>query len=103
MRENESFQEANERYFKACHAMQSGVAFTAQMEGGKSVEQTSKHLRVGVNSALVCNGALAQLLINKGIITAEEHATAQADAMEAEAARYQKEISEKLGREVILG
>ena len=49
-----------DRYVKAAHAMQSGVAVC--MERG-TAETTPKHLRVGVNSAMVNDAAIARLLI----------------------------------------
>jgi len=74
------------RYQAAAHAMQSGVA----AEMGKECEP--KHLRVGVNSAMVGNAALARLLIDKGVFTLDEYEAAQADEMEAEQARYENRL-----------
>ena len=51
-----------QRYDAAAHAMQSGVAF--EIGAGVSRETEPKHLRVGVNSAMVDSAALAALLIN---------------------------------------
>lgn len=80
--------------------MQSGVAF--EMSAGVSVETSPKHLRVGVNSAMVDAGAVATLLIAKGIFTHEEYVKAIADQMEIEAESYRKRISERAGRRVDL-
>ncbi len=52
-----------DRYDAACHAMQSGVA--ADHQGG-SDDGSPKHLRVGVNSALVSVAATGRLLIGQG-------------------------------------
>lgn len=49
------------------HAMQSGVAF----EGGAPLEP--KHLRVGVNNALVSLDALVRLLVAKGVFELGEY------------------------------
>jgi hypothetical protein len=88
-----------ERYHAACHAMQSGVA----MEMNYLPEPTQpKHLRVGVNSALCDNSALALLLIAKGVITLDELHKALADQMEAEVAGYEKRLAERLGSHVEL-
>jgi hypothetical protein len=57
-------------YAEALHAMQSGVAYA--METGMDDDITLKHLRVGVNSALIDSGAIANLLIKKDVITHEE-------------------------------
>lgn len=61
-------------YTQALHGMQSGVAY----EHSKgSTDGSSKHLRVGVNSAFISACGLAQLLIEKNIITIEEYEEAQ--------------------------
>lgn len=87
------------RYEAAAHAMQSGVA--AEMNY-RSQPTEPKHLRVGINSAMVDHSALAKLLIDKGIITSAEYLAALADAMEAEHGRYEKHISELTGHKVTL-
>jgi hypothetical protein len=92
--------DAYQRYAAAAHAMQSGVA--AKMERDPS-ETKPKHLRVGVNSAMVENSALVRLLISKGILTEEEWAQALADGMEDEVRLYEQWLSEKLGTTITLG
>lgn len=90
---------ADERYAAACHAMQSGVA----MEMSHRPQPTEpKHLRVGVNSALVETGALAKILIDAGIISEEQYREALADAMEREQARYETYLSQLVGTRVTL-
>jgi hypothetical protein len=79
-----------DRYSAAAHAMQSGVA----AEMGKPCEP--KHLRVGVNSALVSNGAVVSLLIEKGVFTHDEYQAALADFMEREQAAYEQRLGVKL-------
>lgn len=92
-----------ERYVAAAHAMQTGVAYDMGTDPDPSRGATTpKHLRVGVNSALSDMGALARLLIGKGIITQDEYFEAVATAMEEEAQRYQKLISDRLGQKVTL-
>ncbi|OCC01819.1 hypothetical protein BA190_26775 [Labrys sp. WJW] len=94
------------RYLAALHAMQSGVAFTPAdqpMPGFVSRECTPKHLRVGVNSALVGSGALLRVLIAKGICTEEEFTAALADQAEEEVANYERELTALLGKPVKLG
>ena len=76
---------AKERYAAAAHAMQTGVAFS--MEANPS-ETSPKHLRVGVNSAMVEHAALAWLLIQKGIITEVEYRESLANFMEKERDSY---------------
>lgn len=94
----ERVQAAKDRYYAAAHAMQTGVASTMYT----SNETSAKHLRVGVNSALVDSGALASLLLNKGIITEVEYFEALAERMEAEASYYAERVSKQAGREVKL-
>ena len=80
------------------HAMQSGVLMSM---GGATVlpmnhESGPKHLRVGVNSAMVDHGALANLLMDKGVFTKEEYLEYLAVAYEKEQARYEKALGCKL-------
>jgi len=87
-------QEDIERYKAAIHAMQSGIA----MEMNWNPKDTEpKHLRVGVNSALVDSGALQKLLIDKGIITEDELYSALADMAELEVKMYEERINEHYG------
>lgn len=81
-------------YLEAAHAMQTGVAMRMTRH---PEEIDPKHLRVGVNSAMVNQAAIARLLIEKGIITEEEYEKAICAEMNAEAERYQKTIREELG------
>lgn len=72
------------RYRDLAHAMQSGVEFSKEFSG----DMTPKHLRVGVNMALCDAGALAGLLIKKGLITEKEHLEALVGMLEKEVERY---------------
>jgi hypothetical protein len=93
-----------ERYDLHIRRMQTGVAAVkADPNTAHHSETEPKHLRVGVNAALVDSGALAQLLIEKGIITREEYLKSLADAMEREANKYEKELSEFYSAEIKLG
>ncbi|HEB27358.1 MAG TPA: hypothetical protein ENI05_06225 [Porticoccus sp.] len=76
------------------HAMQTGIK--ALIEYGL-VSEDPKHLRTGMSSALVFNGTVVRLLVEKGIITREEYAEAAVVDLKAEVKRYEKEISEHLG------
>lgn len=75
---------AMERYEIAAHGMQSATAMQISRLGENGVAADAKHLRVGVNSAMVDSGSLAQLLIKKGVITSVEYLEALADGMERE-------------------
>ena len=87
------------RYDRACHAMQSGVAAEMNLGGGAT---EPKHLRVGVNSAMVENAAVVELLIAKGVITEAEYMRALAEQMEQEVARYEVRLESRTGAHVRL-
>lgn len=58
------------------HRVQSGIAFMlerANQRGERFPECEPKHLRVGVNSALIKTSALTRLLLEKHVFTAEEY------------------------------
>lgn len=89
-----------QEYERNMHGVQSGVA--ALMASGQQEDMTPKHLRVGVNSALVNHHAIATLLIEKGVITHEEYFEALAKSAESERKRYEVAVRNKLGKEVTL-
>lgn len=86
------------RYMSAMRRMQSGVAFLPDKS-----DQEPKHLRVGVNGAMVNADAFLHLLIDKGVITSEEFQKYLADSAEKEADRYEKLVQAALGPHVRLG
>ena len=88
-----------QRYAAAMHAMQTGVAMMLQYNPHSTAP---KHLRVGVNSALVSHAALVKLLYRKGLFTRDEYDTALVEQVEAEAASYAAEVSATLGGSVKL-
>ena len=90
---------AMQRYQSAVHAMQTGVGFVMERD---TFETSPKHLRVGVNSAMVEDAALAGLLIAKGLITEAEYMAAIADGMEREVGRYAERIKQTHGVDVTL-
>ena len=92
-------QEDRKRYEAAAHAMQSGVAMKMNY---RPDETKPKHLRAGVNSAMVNSAALATLLIGKGLFTLDEYEKALVDAMEREQELYTKEVSRLVGKPVTL-
>jgi hypothetical protein len=67
-----------------------------------AVDTYPKHLRVGVNSALVSLDALTKLLVDKGVFTLDEYEKYLADAMENEVKSYAKALSRILGGKVDL-
>lgn len=91
---------AKKTYEEAAHAMQSGVAF----EMSRNPKPTDpKHLRVGVNAAMVDHSGLVRLLIAKGVITEQEYLDAICEAMNDEVERYEKHLSQMFGSDVKLG
>lgn len=74
------------------HAMQSGVAMEAHH--GLSKAHEPKHLRTGVNYALVEVGAVIDLLVRKGLMTEDEVVDAVLAGMEREVEGYKKRLSE---------
>lgn len=89
-----TLEEKRQRYRALCHAMQTGVAYVMEKEPG---ETSPKHLRVGVNSAMVEHSALTLLLIEKGIITEDEYYDAMNAAMEREVQSYQDKLQRLYG------
>lgn len=86
-----------ERYMEAAHAVQTGVMYDQE-----ATPDSFKHLRTGVNSAMVNSAAIASLLIARGVFTKEEYVASLADEMEREQARYEALLTERFGREVKL-
>lgn len=89
-----TIEEDRDRYLAAAHGMQAGVATKMHYDPNHTAP---KHLRVGVNSAMVEHNALATLLMARGVITEAEYVTALADAMERERDSYQQEIQDHYG------
>lgn len=89
----------HDRYKKVMHAVQSGVA--SEMQFAPSAT-TPKHLRVGVNSALIETGAISQLLLDKEIITEEEYLTSIVEFAEREKASYEEILTKHYGKPITL-
>lgn len=81
------------------HAMQSGVAQSLHIDPSSG---SPKHLRVGVNMALVEVGALAGLLIEKGLFTREEYDAALVKGLRQEVQQYEANLSRLMGASVKL-
>ena len=99
MTDQERIAQLTAEYRQLAHAMQSGVA----TEMHHSSDTEPKHLRVGVNSAMVDCAALAALLMRKGLFTELEYVQEVRDQMAAEVARYEQRLSEHYGRPITLG
>lgn len=82
------------RYVDALHGMQSGVAMMMNYEPAAT---EPKHLRVGVNSAIIANSALVSILVAKGLLTEDEWFAALASAAEDERDRYEAAVRDAVG------
>lgn len=89
-----TIEEKRQRYQELAHAMQTGVAYVMAKDPSGS---TTKHLRVGINSALVNDAAIASFLIKKGIITEEEYMDEILVQLEKEVERYTQEVNRLYG------
>lgn len=84
-----TLQEKKAKYVSLCHAMQTGVAFVMEKDpSGVS----PKHLRVGINSAMVEHGALVSLMVKKGLITEDEYYDSLIEFMEREVQMYRDQL-----------
>ncbi len=83
-------------YDALLHAMQSGVNYSMHNVGAKSVEP--KHLRVGINSAMVEAAAIVDFLVDKGIFTYEEYYEYLNAFMKREVDKYARELEEHYGK-----
>jgi hypothetical protein len=91
--------ELRRRYFDLAHAMQTGVAFTMEFDNSQAAP---KHLRVGINSAMVEHSAVVRLLLKKGVFTEVEYYEALCEVMEEEVQRYKLQLKWHYGKEVDL-
>ena len=97
--DDQKIRDLRARYLAAMHAVQSGIAMKMNFDPS---DTTPKHLRVGVNAAMVDHGGLAALLISKGLITRLEYFEAMAKQAEQEKEMYERELSTHFGRKVSL-
>lgn len=94
--------EDKRRYLNALHAVQSAIAFRMSASDPKvRMDLTPKHLRVGIDSGHIGIAALTELLIAKGVFTADEYEAALADACEREVALHEKAAADVYGSGVI--
>lgn len=97
--EEERLQDLTDKYFTLLHAMQTGVRFLMEYDPS---ETSPKHLRVGVNSALADSGAVAELLIRKGVITREELYTELCNKLQKDVDSYTEKLEKLTGKKVTL-
>lgn len=92
--------ELRARYDKAMHGMQAGIQMKIQFQVASECEP--KHLRVGINSAMVDTGAMAKLLVAKGVFTEEEYLESLVEFAEREHKMYEEELSVLLQKKITL-
>lgn len=78
------------------HAVQTGVGLINRNMNDRG-ECSPKHLRVGVNAAMVDHAALAKVLFDKGIITPLEYARARRELWQREYESYRDQVREASG------
>ena len=86
-------------YEAAMHGMQTGVKLELENDPSSA---SPKHLRVGVNSALINDAALVRLLVKKGLITSEEYAEEVRLEANRELDRYEHRLFNLYGRAIRL-
>lgn len=95
-------------YLDLIHAVQTGCEYgVAGMHGDPrhaSQDQWAiqKRLRVGVNSAIISQGALVKLLVAKGVITELEYWESIVAEFRDAVAGYEAELGKKFGSQVRL-
>ena len=85
------------RYETAMHAVQSAIALDIELHGANAAGADAKHLRTGINSALVDSWGLASLLIDKGVFTKGEYLASMAAAAERERDAVTERMRRKTG------
>lgn len=78
------------------HAVQTGVGLVNDNLSDRG-ECTPKHLRVGVNAAMVDASAIAMALIGKGVITSLDYARARRELWRREYESYRDQARAKSG------
>jgi hypothetical protein len=83
-----------EEYDRLSHAMMTGVGHDVQL---RPESTSAKHVRTGINAALVSHAALVRLLMEKRLITDVEYWRAAVEEMRREVERYEQILSESTG------
>jgi len=88
------------------HAMQTGVLCTLQRQLTNHISDFAdinselirelKHLRVGINSALIETGALTKCLVDAGVITLADFMDARIELLQRDVQSYERELGIKL-------
>lgn len=86
-------------YLDALHAVQTGVAYTLERDNRLA---EPKHVRTGIDSAMINDAALVRLLVKKGLITEEEYAEEVRLETCREVDRYEDRLEQIYGAKVTL-
>lgn len=105
--ERERLQMKRQLHVDLIHAVQTGVAYdinTWKPSPGDSEHATGpKHMKTGLNVCMSDHGALAGLLIAKGVITEEEYLDAICDNLAEEVKSYERMLTKRMGADITLG
>lgn len=93
-----TIEEKRRRYQEIAHAMQTGVAYVMEKDPSAA---SPKHLRVGVNMAMIEHSVLTNLLIQKGIITEDEYWDEVIKTLEREVEMYTQQVRKLYGTDKI--
>jgi hypothetical protein len=97
---NEHLEYLRKRYAELMHAVQTGVKLWMGID--PEGETSPKHLRVGVNSAMIDSGALVKLLIAKGVFTEDEFMEVLVEKAEEEKDSYEAKLREHYKKKITL-
>ena len=92
------------------HAIQTGVKYEQEIgEDGSFYRLNThlanilKHIRTGLNCAMVEHAIITRLLLNKGLITEAEYVEVAREELTREIKKYEEMLSNHFGREIKLG
>jgi hypothetical protein len=89
-----------DRWEAAAHRIQTAIAYWFALDYpwmDERLQRALKHIRVGVDTTKADHGALAGLLIAKGIITQQEYFDATLRGQTEEADRQEKWLQDRIG------
>lgn len=107
-----TYEEFDVKHRQLLHALQTGIMYMLEKQVPNYAPIADfkrddllvalKHMRVGIDSAKCEHGVMAQILIDKGIITAEEYRERMMAGYEKEVKMYERTLSELLGKNITL-
>lgn len=104
-----TFEEKRALYIELTRAVQDGIAWQIALDHPDVSDINEepnlcehKHIRVGIDTSKSDQGALARLLIAKGIFSLDEYQDAMNEGMKLEKAMHEAELSKQLGKKITL-